>query len=324
MKVITPKKLLEQLSPSELVALLGPTATGKTNLAFKLASYLPFDLISLDSRQVYRCTDIVSGKDIPETFSFTDRGCLSFFSSPAGFRLYGLSLIEPSTKFSLHELLRYLPAWVAETKDRHRGVILVGGTIHWFYRLLSGQYEAVFTAEDKKWRRQAAKMELKEIQEKLLRLDKRVKERMSQADWFNRRRLIRWYERLTAGSLPGGERKEVDKLFQSKRKVLLLDRPDDELFLRLRRRIETRLKAGAIEETKKLVKNYGQEIIPLESPGYRQILSFLQGKLDLTEMKDEWFKAEVSLVRKQRCWIKKMTKMIKFKIEATSLEGKKS
>ncbi len=324
MKTITPEKLVEQISSSKLVALLGPTATGKTDLAFKLASQLPFDLISLDSRQVYRYTDIVSGKDIPETFGFTDRGCLSFFSSPAGFRLYGLSLVEPSARFSLHELIRYLPLWMAEIEDRHRGVILVGGTIHWFYRLLSGHYEAVFTPEDKEWRRQAAKMSLEEVQERLLHLNEKAKELMTRSDWFNRRRLIRWYERLAANPLPEKEKGKIDKLLQVKKKVLLLDRPDEELFLRLRRRIEARLEAGAIEETKKLVKNYGQKIIPLESPGYRQILLFLQGKLNLTEMKEEWFRAEVSLIQKQRRWIKKMAEMIEFKVEANVPEDRKS
>ncbi len=325
MEKVTKQALKERLSKEkvEAIAIFGPTASGKTALALELAEDLNFDIISVDSRQVYRFADVVTGKDIPTSFKFVDRGYFSYYSSPKGFRVYGLSLVLPSGSFSLGLFLKQLPLWVKEIKDHHRRPLLVGGTIHWFYRLLTGEYGDVFVPEDKKWRRIAADLAVEELQRKLLQLDPTLPSRISNSDWFNKRRLIRWYERLESKKVGLSKVEELEKIRSLKLVNLLLDIPDTLLVEKIKKRIEERLRKGAIEETKSLIKIYGTEINLLSAPGYEQIKEFLDQQVDERQLKEKWLRAELSLVKKQRQWIKKLIPLVTFKVEVPLHGGKK-
>ncbi len=290
-----------------LVLILGPTAAGKTSLAFGLACQFKSDLISIDSRQVYRNLDIVTGKDIPTDFKFDDKGINSFYTSPYGFRVYGISCCPADQSFSLALFLKALPGWCHQIKSRSRRIILVGGTIHWFYRLLSGKFDQAFIPVDANWRRQADNLGLEEIQKLIINKVGKQPDFINHDDWLNKQRLIRWYERLS--NLSSAKTKlvnQINKYIQVRRLVIVKEPEPEILKDNIKQRIKSRLSDGAIDETKFLLSKYGRQISGLASPGYRQIVAYLDNQLSYQAMIDEWFRAELDLVKRQKVWLKKI------------------
>ena len=292
----------------EIISILGPTAAGKTNLAFEIGENYDYDLISMDSRQVYKEMDIVTGKDIPKDFVFVNKGLLSYYQSPSGFRLYITSIVSIKEGFSLGKLIRLLPQVIKEVKDRKRKIVLVGGTIHWFYRLLSLSFDKVLIKEDKKWRYKAQGLSLKEIQKILTtKYPKAVKD-INPSDWQNKRRLIRWYERLSYQLTP--KDKEVIKTLKNwltQTHLRIIINPKMQVLKeKIYQRILDRIDAGALVETAKLMEKYDLSYPAFDAPGYRQIMDFLNQKIDYDQMIKKWYIAEIKLVKKQKMWIKKI------------------
>ncbi len=305
-----------KLHQPEALFIFGPTASGKTKLAFKLAQEFGYDLISVDSRQVYRLMDIVTGKDMPANFRYVDQGSGSYYQSPAGFRVYGLSFLNSDQPYSLGQFLNLLPGWWQEIKRRQRRPILVGGTIHWFYRLLTTSYDQVLTPRQPVWRQQAQNLSLVELQKQLLKLQPGLKTELNQSDWLNRRRLIRWYERLSQSPKEDKLIQKLDNWLSRPKVSLCPNKSFEGLELLIKARVKQRLAAGAISETKMIIDKYSNSIIGFDSPGYRQIIRFLNSQVkDKNQLIQEWVQAELLLVKKQQRWLAKMESFIDFKVE---------
>ncbi len=292
----------------EIISILGPTAAGKTSLAFEIGEKYNYDLISMDSRQVYKEMDVVTGKDIPKDFVFVDKGLLSYYQSPAGFRLYATSIVSIEEGFSLGELIRLLPEVIKEIKERKRKVVLVGGTIHWFYRLLSLNFDKVLIKEDKKWRQKAESLSVEEIQKILTTKYPKAAKNINPSDWQNKRRLTRWYERLSYKLTP--KDKEIIKILKdylTQTQMRIIINPSIRILKeKIYQRIWDRIDAGALVETAKLMEKYDTSYPAFDAPGYRQIIEFLNQKIDYDQMIQKWHEAEVRLVKKQKTWIKKI------------------
>lgn len=164
----------------EALAIVGPTASGKTALSLEVARRLDAEVVSMDSRAVYRGMDMGTAKPTPE-----ERGAVPH---------HGIDLVEPDVRFSAGEYARYARARIAEIRGRGRVPLLAGGT-GFFLRALT---EPIFREPELDPERRAAlQAELEELDDaallaRLREVDPEAAERLS--SWGGRQRLLRALE----------------------------------------------------------------------------------------------------------------------------------
>lgn len=274
-----------------LIVILGPTASGKTRLAARLAYDLHGEIISADSRQVYRNMNIGTGKDLSE-YIIKDRHI----------PYHLIDVVEPEQEFNLFEYQNKFYEIFRDIQSRQELPIMVGG---------SGLYlEAVICAYDmpeapvmENVRNDLTGKSNKELQTILQDLKPQLHNR---TDLDDRERLIRAIEIEIA-------RKDEN---QDKRKTPVIDAAifgiqweRSALRLRVTKRLEARLKQGMIEEVSNL-HTEGLSWSKLERFGleYRFISQYLQKKITFEEMKNSLNTAIHRFAKRQETWFRRMEK----------------
>lgn len=214
---------------NKVLVICGPTATGKTALAAGLAKKFNGELVSADSRQVYRGMDIVTGKDRPDVPVW----------------LYDVA--EPDEEFSVSHWVKLARVAIAGIHKRNRLPIVVGGTGLYIKALLH-PFETIDVPPDYPLRKKLSAMSVPELQNLLPGV------RMNQSDWNNPRRLIRKIE--ISGSKKGTttQEKKYDAF------VIGLTAPLAALDKRIDERFKKRVRQGMKKETKILFKKYSREL----------------------------------------------------------------
>lgn len=271
----------------KIIVVCGPTATGKSDYAVVLAQKIGGEVISGDSRQVYRGLDIGSGK-------ITKR-------EMRGIPHHLLDVADPKRVFSVAQYQKLADKAINTILRKGKVPIICGGTGFYIDAVV---YDQNFpqVKPDKTLRKHLEKLSLQELAQKLENLDP---DRLETIDTKNKVRLIRAIEIATAlGSVP--------KITRTKRYNIAwhyLDFPDEVLRKRIRDRLLKRMKVGMVAEVKRLHAQ-GVSWKRLESLGleYRYLALFLQKKIQKQEMikgieKDSWHYA-----KRQRTWFKKYAK----------------
>ncbi len=272
----------------KVVVIVGPTATGKSNLAIKLARTLGGEVISADSRQVYTGLDIGSGKVTPEEMN--------------GVPHHLLDVVSPKRRsvFTAAEYQKLAQEKIKEISSRGNVPIICGGTGFYIQAAIDN---IVFpdVPPNKKLRAELAKKSTAELANMLKKLDLG---RWKSIDTQNPRRLIRAIEIATElGSVPKLPRRVIgpyDPLF------IGLELDSETLQKRIHVRLLSRLESGMIEEVRKLHAN-GVSWKRLESFGleYRHIALFLQKKVTHEQM-IERLEIEIGqFAKRQMVWFKK-------------------
>jgi tRNA dimethylallyltransferase len=275
------------MKPKVLV-ILGPTATGKSDLAVFLAKKFGGEIISADSRQIYKGLDIGSGKISKKEMR--------------GVPHHLLDVVSPKKVFSVDEFQKLGEKKIAEILRRGKLPIICGGTGFYIDTLVQGlQYPSV--PENKSLRARLAGLSTAALLKRLFRLDPR---RAREIDPHNKMRLIRAIEIAQAlGSVPPIEgRHTYDPLY------IGLDLPDLALQEHIRARLLMRLKQGMIAEVSRLHKG-GVPYLRLESFGleYKNCALFLQEKIDRPEMTANIQKESFQYAKRQRTWFKRNAKI---------------
>jgi len=270
----------------KLVAIVGPTATGKSNLAVKLARQYNGEIISADSRQVYKGLDIGSGK-------ITNKEML-------GIPHHLLDVASPKRKFSVARYQKLTLKAIQKIHAKDKLPILVGGTPFYIYSVIDG-YIFPEVKPNAKLRAQLDTLDTEELLRKLQELDP---DRATSIEQKNRRRLIRALEIVLSTNQPVPKLKKASSLFD----VLLIGimKSPDELKERIHSRLVKRLDEGMVKEIQKL-RASGVSWKRLEEFGleYRFIAQCLQDKISYEEMIDLIQKESEYFVRRQMVWFKK-------------------
>jgi len=272
-----------------LVVILGPTASGKTNLATRLAFDLNGEIISADSRQVYRNMDIGTGKDLNQ---YTIEGWRIPY--------HLIDILQPEDEFNLFTFQkRFYEIFDAILKNRKLPV-LVGGTGLYLESVLSGYDlpEAEINEDFRKDLREKSKDELREILYSL------KPDLHNKTDLEDAGRLIRAIEIETARHLKNihpQHKPDVDAVIFGVRWERAVLRK------RITRRLDERLKNGMVDEVAHL-HSAGLSWQKLESFGleYRFISFYLQGKMPLDEMRDKLNTAIHQFAKRQETWFRRM------------------
>lgn len=195
----------------KILVVCGPTATGKTGLAALLAKKFNGELISADSRQVYRGMDLETAKERPDV------------------PIWLYDVMSPGEEFSVSHWVKLAKRAIFDIQKRHTLPIVVGGTGLYIKALLQ-PFETIDIPPNRKLRKKLQKVSVKELQSLVRRGD------MNDSDWNNPRRLIRKIE-------IGRKKKPVEKQ-EFDAFILGLTAPLPELYRRIDKRIEDRLHKG--------------------------------------------------------------------------------
>ncbi len=185
----------------KILVVCGPTATGKTSLALSLAEKLNGELVSADSRQVYKKLDIGTGKDIPQDAEWRlAKFPISNFQFPIGFwktknqiKIWCYDLVEPTEEFSVGQYIKIVNTIIDDIEKRGKVPILVGGTGLY----IQGVTEGIATAlipKNEKLRRRLEKKSVEKLFEMLAKLSPTKAVSLNTSDKKNPRRLIRAIE----------------------------------------------------------------------------------------------------------------------------------
>jgi tRNA dimethylallyltransferase len=246
-----------------LLVILGPTASGKTRLAVAAARLLGGEIISADSRQVYRGMDLGTGKDLAEYGEISH---------------HLIDIAAPGEEYNLFRFQRDCFAAIAAVGRRKRLPILCGGTGLYLDAMLRG-YRLVEVAENPALRAELAALDDAQLAKRLLQLRP---EQHNTTDLSDRARLIRAIE-IAEGEAAAAA--ELPPLPELRPLVCGLRWERGELRRRIAARLQQRLEAGMIDEVQRLHES-GIPWEQLEFYGleYRLIARFLQGNLRRNDM----------------------------------------
>ena len=290
----------------KLLIITGTTATGKTKRAIALAKELGGELISADSRQVYKHLDIITGKDFNndnwlqvETLSGFDLG----YYTIEGVRVWLYDILDPRAFFSAYDWVLCARRAIELILSKGKVPIVVGGSYFYIQTLLYGQLEVGVSAN---WelRRSLEPLTVPALQLKLRQKSEQTFNRLNFSDRQNKRRLIRWLEKLNQSSvvepLPAAANEYRTEI------IGLEYKNKDQFREKIVERVEKRLTQGALEEMELLLRMGYRESDPgLQTIGYKELFLYLKEGLPLEEAKKRWIVKEVQYAKRQLTFMKK-------------------
>jgi tRNA dimethylallyltransferase len=256
-----------------LIVILGPTASGKTAYAIRLARLIGGEVICADSRTVYRGMDIGTAKPTePER---------------AGVPHWGLDLIEPDQRYSLYDFQRYAMAKIAEIRRRQHVSLLVGGSGLYINSVIY-DYQLAGDNHDPTTRAKLDKLPPDELRRLIVKRGAKLPR-----DPDNKRRLIRSLER-------GGMSNNCGHL-SSRTIVIGIAMDKEKLSQRISGRAEQMLERGLVDEAERLIARYGT-VEPLRRNAYGVVAKYLAGQIHEAELIEQISAKDRQLVKKQLTW----------------------
>ncbi len=274
------------------LAVVGPTASGKTALSLALAGVLDGEIISMDSRQVYRGMDVGTDK-VAEVHR-------------ARIPHHGLDLVDPDQRYSAGRFARDARGWIREIRGRGRLPLLVGGT-GFFLRALT---EPVFQEPEldpgrrERLRRWLGDRPREELARWAARLDP---DRAEVAAAGGPQRLSRTLEvaLLSGRPLSWWHRHAPEDGAAVSVRVVLLERPRDELYRRIDERARAMFRTGLLEEVEGLLaRGYGPSHPGMTGTGYREAAAVLRGELSPEDAVAEVQRVTRGYARRQLTWFR--------------------
>ena len=285
-----------------LLAIVGPTAVGKSALALTLGEALGGEVVTADSRQVYRLMDI--GTDKP---SLEDQARVPH---------HMIDLVYPDESFTLAMFQDMATEVIRDVHARGRLPVLAGGTPLYVNSIVEG-WSMPRVEPDPELRsrlaNEANKRGVQALHERLRRLDPVAAERILPT---NTRRIIRALEVIEATGRPISEQQARSAPpYDILTIALECERP--ELYARIDRRVDSQIERGLVEEVRGLVEmGYSLDLPSMSGLGNRQIGDYLRGRATLPEAVQRIKWDTHAFVRHQQNWFRRMREAVRF--DATS------
>lgn len=266
-------------SSDKLVAIVGPTASGKTDLALRLAEQLDGEIICADSRTIYQGMDIGTAKPTLE-----ERARVSH---------HMLDIVRPNESFNAQDFKTRADQVIVQIRARGNVPFLVGGTGLYAYAVL---YDFQFPAgAPTALRAELQSLSLPVLVERLQQVDP---ERATEIDLKNARRVIRALETV-------GQVRDRIMVLPPNYLLLGLRLPEEVLNNKIAQRTHGMFQIGLVAEVKRLIEEYGLDLEVLRSPGYAEVAAYLDGHSSLEEAESLVELHTRQLVKRQLTWFRR-------------------
>jgi tRNA dimethylallyltransferase len=287
---------MKQTKKHKILVILGPTASGKSDLAVELARKFEGEIISADSRQVYKGLDIGTGKITKKEMR--------------RIKHYMLDVVSPKTIFNVIKFKKKTDRIISDIIKRNKLPILCGGT-GFYIQAIVDNISIPEVVPDKALRARLAEKSTDELFKILEKLDKR---RAVGIDKNNPHRLIRAIEIAThLGSVP-----KLETRFPTKYEVLQIGikTEDDVLKERIHKRLLSRIKVGMVTEVRKLHEK-GMSWKRMESLGleYKYLAKYLKKELTKNELLEQLYGEICRYAKRQKTWFKRDKKIKWFNLK---------
>ena len=256
---------------SPLICIVGPTAAGKTEIAIQIAQRLDAEIVSLDSRQIYREMDIGTAKPTPD-----QRRAVSH---------HLIDCVDVDQPFSVAEYQRLADIAIAEIRERSKRVMAVGGAGLYFRGIIDGLFDGpgADAGIRSELQREADEHGNVALHERLRQCDPEAANRVHPNNLVRVIRALEVYE-LTGKPISALQQQwKMDEPRYSFR-AFGLDMSREVLYRRIEDRVDLMVAAGLIEEVKELLnRGYPRNCVAMQSFGYKELIDYVDGVRTLDE-----------------------------------------
>lgn len=271
----------------KVIAIVGPTASGKTKMSIDLAKEINGEVISADSRYVYKGFDIASAKPTIEERD--------------GIPHHLIDIVEPEFDYSVADFHDDAKKAIYDILSRGKTPIVAGGT-GLYFRVLLENYDLPRVEANPELRAKLDARTKEDLLEELYKIDNKSYEKLKDA---NKRRIVRALEVSIILDKPFSEvSKEKEPEFDVEWKMPYIESREI-LYDRINRRVDLMVEQGVIDETKYLLKKHGRIKNFVCTIGYQEILTYLDGESTLEEALDKLKQHTRNYAKRQLTWFRR-------------------
>ncbi len=275
-----------QLDPQFLLVLVGPTASGKTALALELAKHFPLEIVSADSRLLYKGMDIGTAKPSME--------------EQAQVPHHLIDILDPDQSFSAAQFQDQAISIINDILKRGKLPLLVGGTMLYIDAVVYN-YQWPEEKEDRGLKEKWRKKTLEELQREALLVRPDIDQWIDTKNPVRLQRVLMHHE--ATGKWLWEEQRLGNKLWPT---LILGLNPDREILKeRIAARVELQWQQGLVSEVRALLKKFDTKSEAFSGIGYRQVIEFLTHTCSEVEAKAEVIRATNAYAKRQMTWWKR-------------------
>lgn len=271
----------------KVIAIVGPTASGKTKMSIDLAKQIDGEVVSADSRYVYKGFDIASAKPTMEERD--------------GVPHHLIDIVEPEFDYSVADFYDDAKKAIYDIISRGKTPIVAGGT-GLYFRVLLENYDLPRVEANPELRAELDLREKEDLLEELRKSDEKTYEKLKDS---NKRRIVRALEVSKILGKPFSElSKEKEPEFDVEWKMPYVESREI-LYDRINRRVDLMVEQGLVDETKSLLAKHGRIKNFVCTIGYQEILTYLDGESTLEEALDKLKQHSRNYAKRQLTWFRR-------------------
>jgi tRNA dimethylallyltransferase len=288
-----------------MLAIIGPTAVGKTKIAIEIASQINAEIISADSMCVYRYMDIGTAKPTAK-----DRKKVPH---------HLIDVVDPDYPFSVSDYISLAVKSLDDISSRGKIPLVCGGTGLYLRALFEGFSFPIIGKNEKireEYLNRIQKEGLQKIHQELEKIDPVSAQRIHPND---AKRIIRALEVFRLTGMPISKLQEKGQGSRVKghnptddgRRIIGLNLPKEELYQRIERRIEQMFKDGLVDEVKDLLnRGYHKNLTSMQALGYKETIDYLENKITLPELIELVKQKTRQFAKRQMTWFRSFENVI--------------
>ena len=271
----------------KVIAIAAPTASGKTSYAIELAKEIRGEIVSADSRIIYKGFDIACAKPTKEEMQ--------------DIKHYMIDIVEPEIDYSVANYVDDATFVINEILSKNKTPIIVGGTGLYFRALLEG-WDLPRVEPNYELREQLEQLAIEELLEKLKTLDEKTYTQMNKEP--KKRKIIRAIEVCKSlGEPMSNISNQKEKPYEVEWIGIGMTR--DELYERVNKRVDLMVEQGVVEETKHLLEKHGRIKNLISTIGYNEIIQYLDNEITLDRAIELIKQHSRNYAKRQLTWFRK-------------------
>ena len=281
------------MAKTKVIAICGPTASGKTALSIELAKKINGEIISCDSMQIYKYMNIGTAK--PDT------------QEMKSIKHYLLDIVEPNERYSVADYKRDAKKAIKEIIEKGKVPIIVGGTGLYLDSLIYEiEYQNIEFDEEyrKKLEKQVEEIGLETLYEEAKKIDPKAIEKISSNDKKRILRILEIYH-ATGKNKTEQEKESRKKEVEYDYRVFAINWDREVLYDRINKRVDIMIEQGLIEEVKEILKKYDEFPTAMQGLGYKEVVQYLKGEYTKEKMIEKLKMETRRYAKRQLTWFRK-------------------